>query len=101
MHETRPQQIQEEEGGHQEYDPYVRAVCFSPDGKSIVAGMEKCSAKILLLREDGGRQGAITLAGHEVGLVFVFFCLVFGLVLAFGWVWSWIWFGLVWFVSLR
>lgn len=60
------QQIQQEEDGHQEADPYVRAVCFSPDGLSIVAGMEKNSAKILLLEEDGGRQGATTLAGHEV-----------------------------------
>ncbi|CAN0477649.1 unnamed protein product, partial [Ectocarpus sp. 8 AP-2014] len=44
---------------------YVRAVCFSPDGLSIVAGMEKNSAKVLVLEEEGGRQGAITLSGHE------------------------------------
>lgn len=51
-------------------DPYVRAVCFSPDGLSIVAGMEKNSAKVLVLEEEGGRQGAITLSGHQVWMVF-------------------------------
>lgn len=70
------QQVQEEQGGGGKGgggqdgaggDPYVRAVCFSPDGLSIVAGMEKNSAKILLLEEKGGRQGAVTLSGHEVG----------------------------------
>lgn len=59
------QQVEEEQVA-QEGDPYVRAVCFSPDGLSIVAGMENSSAKILLLREEGGRQGAVTLSGHEV-----------------------------------
>lgn len=59
------QQLQEAQG-HPEADPYVRAVCFSPDGRSIVAGMEKNSARVLLLEEDGGRQGAITLSDHEV-----------------------------------
>lgn len=60
---------EEDQGSAQEADPYVRAVCFSPDGLSIVAGMEDNSAKILLLREDGGQQGATTLSGHEVRAV--------------------------------
>ncbi|CAN0317765.1 unnamed protein product, partial [Hapterophycus canaliculatus] len=56
---------QDDKGSAQEADPYVRAVCFSPDGLSIVAGMENNSAKVLLLREEGGQQGATTLSGHE------------------------------------
>ena len=73
LRSNQQQAAQEEQGGggqgSQEGaagDPYVRAVCFSPDGQSIVAGMEKNSAKILLLEEKGGRQGAVTLSGHEV-----------------------------------
>ncbi|CAN0528017.1 unnamed protein product, partial [Ectocarpus sp. 12 AP-2014] len=61
-------QVLEEQGAPQTADggdPYVRAVCFSPDGLSIVAGMEKNSAKVLVLEEEGSRQGAITLSGHE------------------------------------
>lgn len=68
------QQVQEDQGAPQTADggdPYVRAVCFSPDGLSIVAGMEKNSAKVLVLEEEGGRQGAITLSGHEVWLLFL------------------------------
>lgn len=54
------------ERGQPEADPYVRAVCFSPDGRCVVAGMEKNSAKVLVLGDEGGQHGAITLSGHEV-----------------------------------
>lgn len=58
--------VQISEQGHPEANRYVRAVCFSPDGRSVVAGMEKNSAKVLVLGDDAGQQGEITLSGHEV-----------------------------------
>lgn len=58
--------LSRQDQGPSEADPYVRAVCFSPDGLSVVAGMEKNSAKVLVLGDGGAQQGAITLSGHEV-----------------------------------
>src|SRR5687768_17224862 len=43
-------------------DPYVRAVCMSPDSSRVVAVMENNHARILSLYQDGGAP--VTLSGH-------------------------------------
>jgi WD40 repeat protein len=45
-----------------EQDPYVRAVCMSPDSSRVVAVMENNHARILSLYQDGGAP--VTLSGH-------------------------------------
>ncbi|CAM9849808.1 unnamed protein product, partial [Phaeothamnion confervicola] len=53
------------EDTHPDLDHYVRAVCFSPDGKRIAAGMEGNAVKIFDLQGDGeGSGGTMALSGH-------------------------------------
>ncbi|CAK4070041.1 unnamed protein product [Aphanomyces euteiches] len=47
-----------------EEDAYVRAVCFSPDGTKLVAGMPQHTVRLWDMHKDEGSSSPLSLVGH-------------------------------------